>query len=121
MPLRSPLTLALWALITTGCGTKWNVQDLDDDGVSSAEGDCWDQEEGPEGSGLTGSQIFPGAAETWYDGVDQNCNGDDDYDADADGYVPDEHNGKTTQSVPGSGSLPLGDCWDDPNAQIHSE
>ena len=29
--------------------------------------------------------IKPGATEIWYDGVDQNCNGDDDFDQDGDG------------------------------------
>ncbi|MCB9798073.1 MAG: choice-of-anchor D domain-containing protein, partial [Alphaproteobacteria bacterium] len=28
---------------------------------------------------------YPGAEDTWYDGVDADCAGDDDYDADADG------------------------------------
>jgi hypothetical protein len=30
--------------------------------------------------------IYPGAADAWYDGTDSDCGGDDDYDADADGY-----------------------------------
>lgn len=33
--------------------------------------------------------VFPGAEETWYDGVDGNCDGADDYDADGDGYAVD--------------------------------
>ncbi|MGB0640591.1 MAG: MopE-related protein, partial [Myxococcota bacterium] len=37
--------------------------------------------------------VFPGAIETWYDGIDGDCAGDDDYDADADGYRSDEHGG----------------------------
>ena len=28
--------------------------------------------------------------EFWYDGVDQDCRGDDDYDQDGDRHVPDE-------------------------------
>ncbi len=35
----------------------------------------------------TRSDINPGAAEVWYDGVDQNCNADNDNDADGDGFV----------------------------------
>ncbi|MCB9669568.1 MAG: hypothetical protein H6734_08870 [Alphaproteobacteria bacterium] len=31
----------------------------------------------------------PAAEETWYDGVDQDCDGGNDYDADGDGFVPD--------------------------------
>ena len=32
-----------------------------------------------------------GAIEIWYDGVDQDCRGDDDYDQDGDRYVADEY------------------------------
>ncbi len=39
-------------------------------------GDCDDQDE----------QIHPGVSETWYDGVDADCAGDNDHDADADGF-----------------------------------
>ena len=31
-------------------------------------------------------QAHPGATETWYDGIDQDCLGDSDFDADQDGY-----------------------------------
>jgi MYXO-CTERM domain-containing protein len=37
--------------------------------------------------------VFPGAAEIWYDGLDQDCKEDDDYDADADGYRSEEYEG----------------------------
>jgi hypothetical protein len=32
--------------------------------------------------------VYPGAADTWYDGVDSDCAGDDDDDADGDGEAP---------------------------------
>ena len=35
----------------------------------------------------------PDAEETWYDGVDSDCGGDDDYDADGDGYVSESYEG----------------------------
>lgn len=38
-------------------------------------GDC--QDANPE--------MFPGAVDTWYDGIDSNCDGNDDYDQDGDG------------------------------------
>ena len=94
------------------CGSKWTFTDGDGDGVSAAEGDCWDKDESPPGTDLKGSDIFPGATETWYDGFDQNCAGDDDYDADADGFIRAEHVGLGTEGVEGSGFLPPGDCWD---------
>ena len=34
--------------------------------------------------------VFPGAADDWYDGTDSNCDGGDDYDQDGDTYVRDE-------------------------------
>ena len=37
--------------------------------------------------------VYPGAVDTWYDGVDSDCAGDDDYDADGDGYASDDHGG----------------------------
>ena len=105
--------LAALALIA-GCGTSWKVDDIDGDGVTSAEGDCWDSLEEVPGFGVTGDQIYPGAADAWYDGLDQNCDGKDDYDADGDGYVPAEFIGLVTFGVPGSGvdhpAEP--DCWD---------
>ena len=94
------------------CSSKWSFEDGDGDGISPAEGDCWDKVEGPEGTGLKGSDIGPDAEETWYDGFDQDCKGDDDYDADGDGFVPDDYVGLGTTGVEGSGFLPGGDCWD---------
>ena len=82
--MRTTLLFLLPAI--AACGSTWTPVDLDGDGISAAEGDCWDAVEGPEGSGLGGDAIRPGADETWYDGVDQDCDGGSDYDADADGY-----------------------------------
>ena len=48
--------------------------DLDGDGY--AESDCDDDD----------ATVHPGAADVWYDGVDSDCRGDSDYDADADGH-----------------------------------
>ena len=39
------------------------------------------------------STVYPGAADTWYDGVDSDCAGDDDYDADLDGFTSDAYGG----------------------------
>jgi hypothetical protein len=102
-------------LLLGGCSSSWTAQDADGDGYTTVDGDCWDNAPGPAGSGLTGADIHPGSVETWYDGIDRNCAGDDDFDADGDGFVPVGESGNPTVGVAGSGNLPDGDCWDDPD------
>lgn len=55
-------------------------------------------------------EIHPGAAETWYDGIDQNCAGDNDFDADADGYNMAEY---------GDESGIFGNDCDDTQSTVH--
>ncbi len=83
------LTLAL-----SGCGSTWTARDEDGDGISLLQGDCDDS---PGGGGGVG----PATDETWYDGVDGNCDGLDDFDKDRDGFQSAEFGGD--------------DCWDDPD------
>jgi hypothetical protein len=52
-----------------------SLGDLDDDGYYSPQ-DCDDDD----------ANIYPGAFETWYDGVDEDCNGGSDFDQDGDGW-----------------------------------
>jgi len=108
------------ALFLGACGTRWDPRDGDGDGFSPAQGDCWDQQEGPAGSGLSGGDIYPGAVDVVADGIDADCLGNDDYDPDADGYVElDEHVGLTTLGVPDSGQHEgAGDCWNDPTLLV---
>jgi hypothetical protein len=68
----------------------------------------------------TDGTINPGVTDTWYDGIDTDCDGVDDYDADSDGYVPDAYSGLTTGGVSGSGALPDGDC-DDTDGSINPD
>ena len=86
-----------------------NVDD-DGDGVTLAEGDCNDNN----------PNVSPNIEEIWYDGIDANCSGDNDFDNDYDGYVPPEHEGKmTTTYVTDVTILPLpgGYCNDtDPDS-----
>jgi Putative metal-binding motif len=96
----------------SACSADWKYADVDGDGLSPADGDCWDEAEGPEGSAVGGELIFPGAVDDWYDGVDANCGLDDDFDADVDSYVDDNYVGLPTYGVDGSGALPGGDCDD---------
>jgi len=52
------------------------LDDADGDGYTERDGDCDDHE----------AEAHPGADETWYDGVDEDCDGASDYDADGDGF-----------------------------------
>ena len=49
--------------------------DVDGDGVLAAT-DCDD----------TNATVYPGAQDTWYDGIDSDCAGNDDFDQDGDGH-----------------------------------
>ncbi len=64
------------------------------EGYVATEGDCDDED----------AAAHPGAKEVFYDGVDQDCDGSGDYDADLDGYDADEDGGE--------------DC-DDGDAAVH--
>jgi hypothetical protein len=114
--IRHPTVLLL--LLAAGCGTSWAPIDADGDGYARQDGDCWDAIEGPRGSGLAGTDIHPDASEAFYDGIDQDCDGQDDFDQDGDGWVSDEHGGATTLGVPDSGQLSVGDCWDEPTGPV---
>ncbi len=98
---------------------------LDDDYDQDLDGYVADEYQGLATEGVDGSGELPGGdcddtagsinpdgTDVWYDGVDSNCSGDDDYDQDADGYVADEYTGLATTYADGTGSLPGGDCDD---------
>ncbi len=93
--------------------------DFDGDGFGSV-GDtaCWcaPSESHPATTGddcNDGSDsFFPGAPDPAYDALDTDCAGDDDFDRDGDGYVLIGHDGEATIGVPGTGTLPGGDCND---------
>ena len=70
--------------------TRWFL-DLDGDGF----GDPTTEVVGCGGSGMvtdgtdcddTAPDVFPGAEDAWYDGIDANCDGASDHDADGDGH-----------------------------------
>ncbi len=79
-------------------------------------GDCLDVAE----DGLAPATIYPGADDAPYDGVDSDCAGDQDYDADADGHVRlgDEALARAfDERWDGVGGWQPGDC-DDGDPQI---
>jgi MYXO-CTERM domain-containing protein len=67
----------------TACMTD---ADEDDYGDAAATGDVTAGTDCDDAEAAT----YPGATDTWYDGVDSDCAGDDDNDADADGYGVDD-------------------------------
>ena len=78
-------------------------------------GDCDDLEGG----------THPGAEETWYDGIDSDCGGDDDYDSDGDGHIPLAYGGDDCDDD-SSGSSPdalFDECYDglDTDCDAHSD
>jgi len=61
----------------------------------------------------TDDRLAPGNTDLPANGIDEDCGGNNDYDIDGDGYVPDASFGLATLGVPGSETTPGGDCVDD--------
>ncbi|MCP4809968.1 MAG: hypothetical protein GY884_31925 [Proteobacteria bacterium] len=60
---------------------------LSGNAVADADGDGFDSEEaGGDDCDDTDASTYPGADDSWYDGVDSDCAGNSDYDQDDDGY-----------------------------------
>ena len=65
--------------------TAHTIDDVDADGhtlVEAGGDDCDD----------TDPDVYTGAEEVWYNGIDENCDGANDYDQDGDGYETDAYN-----------------------------
>ncbi len=64
--------------------------------------------------------INPGAVDYWYDGIDSNCDGFDDFDADEDGWIPSAYAGTYAglSALPWHAQLLSGDC-NDVDASVH--
>ena len=123
-----PMSLVLYGCMFSACipdvdefdevDMPSELADIDGDGWSIEDGDCWEDSTQPrlvEGAlphTFTSADIYPGALDVWYDGIDSNCDKMDDFDQDADGFVPDEYEGIETVGVDGTGLLNAGDCED---------
>ena len=91
--LEFPVPIDRFTLRNSISGEAWGIDDVtfsvlglddaDGDGFTERDGDCDDAHAG----------AYPGGEEIWYDGVDGDCAGDDDYDRDGDGYSSTEGGG----------------------------
>ena len=80
--LTSSVALDIWG-VDNVTFSALGLDDADGDGLTEAEGDCDDSD----------PTISPNEEEIWYDGVDSNCDGANDYDADGDGHIPEAWGG----------------------------
>ena len=90
--------------ILLGCQSSWDIVDVDGDGTTILDGDCWEQGDPPQIEGalehtLTANDIGVGKYDAPYDGIDANCDGKNDFDVDGDGYVPDQFQGIATLNI----------------------
>jgi hypothetical protein len=90
------------------CDDIPTTEDCDDNDPNSTiiaeDADC-DDSSTTEDCDDTDPSIYPNAPDIWYDGIDSDCQGNNDYDQDGDGYVGEEY-------VEDSGLL-SGDCNDE--------
>jgi len=110
--MRHPGPIFLLLALCIGPSAAW-AHGFDGDGDSWIDDvDCDDED----------ATIFPGAKDLPYDGIDSDCQHDDDFDLDRDGHVPKEYVGQDTYpDLRGEfGELPGGDC-NDRNPDIHPE
>ncbi|MCB9779059.1 MAG: hypothetical protein H6742_10890 [Alphaproteobacteria bacterium] len=84
------------------CDGSVGYEDGDGDGWAACE-ECDDTE----------ASTYPGATDTWYDGVDSDCAGDDDYDADVDGFQSDGHGGDDCDDSDAAINPDASDAWYD--------
>ena len=84
------------------CDGSVEYADADGDGYPACE-DCNDAD----------AAVNPGATETWYDGVDADCDGASDYDADVDGYDSADYDGDDCDDADDTINPGADDAWYD--------
>ena len=82
-----------WSLGSLTIAVAADCLDQDGDQVGDCEADCDDLD----------ASIYPGAPDAWYDGVDSDCDGADDFDQDGDG-VPVDLDLDDTDAAVGEGT-----------------
>ena len=98
--------------------TVWYA-DTDNDGFGDNSNTTQVCEQPPSSSSVgddcddTEATTYPGAADTWYDGVDSDCAGDDDNDQDGDGYPSADHGGDDCDDTAASVHPGAEDAWYD--------
>ncbi len=75
--------LPLSLLLLVACTDKGEGKDTGSSAPVDADGDGFDATEDCDDSN---PDVYPGAPDTWYDGIDSDCGGEDDYDQDGDGF-----------------------------------
>lgn len=100
-------------------GLAWYL-DADDDGFGAADADVIVACASPDGHVESdddcddgNSEVYPGALETWYDGVDQDCDQWSDFDADGDGHDSDRHGGSDCDDTDGTVHPAAVEGWSD--------
>ena len=93
--------------------------------VTDADGDGFDSPAaGGEDCDDTDASVYPGATDTWYDGVDSDCEGDDDYDQDLDGYDDADYGGDDCDDTDATLHPGATDTWydgEDTDCDGHSD